>query len=427
MSNLTGVWKRLEMPELLAFYNMGKSGGYEELAKSIGTMSSDMVPEFRNPVYGPYVWRQLNMEQNIFAVLPKLTWPRSGWRAQTAFSTDKEHIAIGESDNIPDAVFPALKAVYANPKLGALTFEVSEILASMSKTGDDVTDLEYLKLSLGQEFTKMINRGLGRKVIGRDDASILTHDDVIYTRTVNGTTYDISERVEFEALDRIVSSYDEVNAFTTADDTKNVAANIYNIQRANADGTPGPDTWANAVVKYDVDGQELTDDLIRQSLMEGRKKGGLPNVMVTGYSTYAKLVGLYTTLVRYMGDVGSKQTIAGFTNVKFGLSGVERAPGIDAGIEVASVYGIPIVPAVDAPSDGNGFLERIYILDTTDYEKSGEARLGLSVLRPTEYFETNKQDFALLEKFAIRGLYRMIGETTAKFLPGQIKIRDIVV
>ena len=119
MSNLTGVWKRLEMPELLAFYNMGKSGGYEELSKSVGTMASDMVPEFRNPVYGPYVWRQLNMEQNIFAALPKLTWPRSGWRAQIAFSTDSEKIAIGETDNIPDAVFPALKSVYANPKLGA--------------------------------------------------------------------------------------------------------------------------------------------------------------------------------------------------------------------------------------------------------------------------------------------------------------------
>jgi len=427
MSNLIGVWKRLEMPEILAFYKTGNVGdiGYEELAKSMGVMTSDMIPEMRNPVYGPYVWRQLNMEQNIFAILPKLTWPRSGWRVQTAFSTDSKRIAIGESDNIPEAVFPALKAVYANPKLAALTFEVSEVLASMSQTGDDVTDLEYIKLSLGQEFTKMVNRGLGRRVIGRKDDEILTHDEVIYTRQVNGQTYNVLERVELEALDRIVSSFDEVDAFST-DKKKNVAVNIYNIKRANEDGSEGPDKWANATVKFSEDGQELTDELIREALMDGRKKGAFPSVMITGYSTYAKLIGLYTTLIRYMGDIGEKPVVAGFTNVKIGIGGVERAPGVDAGIEVASVYGIPIVTAVDTPSDGDGFLERVYILDTTDYEKTGVSRFGISVLRPVEYFETNRQDFALLEKFAIRGLYRMIGETTARFLPGNVKLRDLL-
>jgi hypothetical protein len=195
--------------------------------------------------------------------------------------------------------------------------------------------------------------------------------------------------------------------------------NVYNLERVKADGTRGADAWSDAVVKYSPDGLELSDELIRQTIADAEKRGAFPNVIITGYDTYAKILGLYINFARY--DVLNKDV-----KVQFGMNGVETAEGIDAGIKIASIYGIPMIKAVDVPreTDTDKYLQRMFILDTSDPENFGDARLGVSVLRPIEYFET--RDFALLEKFAYRGMYRMAAEVTAKFLPGQAKIRDIL-
>jgi len=417
------TWKRIDWPEIEAFYKgLGNHPfiGYEEIAKSTGMVTSDMIPDYRNPVYGSMIWRQLNIEANVFGALPKLNWPMSGWRAQTAFATDVEHTAIGESDPIPAAVFPALKAVRAQPKLSSIVFEVSEIMQALFETSRDdiVAGMETLKQNLGVEFNKMINRQMVKRVVGQDDSEMVGPEDAIYTRTINGQEVTIKQKVMIESLDRLVASYEEVDTFTS-DKTKNTVINVYNLERVKADGTRGADAWSDAVVKYSPDGLELSDELIRQTIADAEKRGAFPNVIITGYDTYAKILGLYINFARY--DVLNKDV-----KVQFGMNGVETAEGIDAGIKIASIYGIPMIKAVDVPreTDTDKYLQRMFILDTSDPENFGDARLGVSVLRPIEYFET--RDFALLEKFAYRGMYRMAAEVTAKFLPGQAKIRDIL-
>jgi hypothetical protein len=417
------IWNRVDWPEIEAFYK--ESGnhpfiGYEEIAKSSGMVTSDMIPDYRNPVYGAMIWRQLNLEANVFGAIPKLNWPMSGWRAQTAFSTDADHTVIGESNPIPDSVFPTLKAVRTNPKLSAIVFEISEVMQALyeSSSDDIVAGMEVLKQNLGQEFNKMVNRQMVKRTIGREDTEMVSPDDAIYTKTYQGTDITVNQKVMIESLDRLVSSYNEVDAYTT-DKTKNSVINIYNLERVKADGSQGTDSWSDAVVKYDVDGVELSDELFRQTIAEAEKRGAFSNVMITGYDTYAKILGLYINFARY--DVLEKNV-----NVKFGMNGVETAEGIQAGIKISSVYGIPMIKAVDIPgeTDTSKYLQRMFLLDTSDPENFGDARLGVSVLRPTEYFET--RDFALLEKFALRGMYRIAGEVTSKFLPGQAKIRDIL-
>ncbi|MCS7137361.1 MAG: hypothetical protein NZ941_03215, partial [Candidatus Caldarchaeum sp.] len=100
------------------------------------------------------------------------------------------------------------------------------------------------------------------------------------------------------------------------------------------------------------------------------------------------------------------------------------ATGINAGVQVATLRGIPIIQSEDvAVGTGSGELPYIYALDTSDDEGYGLPRLGISVLRPVEYFEA--RDPVLLNKFVVRGVFRFVGQTVGRFLYGQGKLRDI--
>jgi len=151
-------------------------------------------------------------------------------------------------------------------------------------------------------------------------------------------------------------------------------------------------------------------------LSETRKRGANTNVFVTGYDTFAVLSTLFMNFVRYLP--------MGETQVSFGVNGVQTAEGINAGIRVASINGIPVIQTQDIPvGSGSGEVGYIYALDTTDTEGYGLPRLAFSLLRPLEYFET--REFLLLNKFVVKGAFRIVGETVARYLPGQGKIRDI--
>lgn len=388
-------WFRLTMADIESFYK--GVGGHPfmtvedlfEFAKADGTITSSTTG-YRNPIYGALLWRQLNTEANVFGAIPKTSWPRSGWRVKTDWAiSSASNLGIAETDNIPSPVYPPVTTVKATPKVLAADFEISEVMEAIAEVSqDDIWGaVDQLRADLGAEFVKMINRQILSKAIGSDDASSTA-----------------SPGNNLTELDRIVSSIDEATAYAVTASK----VNIYDIDRSSA-------SWANAVVKYSTTGQDLTDDLIRQTLAEARQKGANTNVIITGYDTYAKIQGLYMNFVRYVPLAETK--------VQFGINGIETATGMDLGINVAALYGIPLIQAVDTPNDGTGKLSRIYMLDTTDPEGYGIPRLSISVLRPVEYFET--RDYALLQKFAVRGVYRFAGEVTARFLPGQAKIRDL--
>lgn len=387
-------WYRLTMADIEAFYKgLGQHPFFSiedlyEFAKATGTITSSLTG-YRNPVYGALLWRQLNTEANIFGALPKTNWPRSGWRVKTDWATSSStDIAIAETGTLPSAVYPPIATVKASPKVQVINFEISEVMEALAEVSqDDIWGaVDQVRADMGVEFIKRINQQLIARAIGTDDVTSTTPGD------------------ELTSLDRIVSNTDEASAFTVTASK----INVYDIDKSAA-------TWANPIVKYSTTGQDLTDDLIRQTLAEARKRGANTNLIITGYDTYAKIQGLYMNFIRYVPLAE--------TRVKFGVNGIETATGMDVGINVSALYGIPVIQAVDTPSEGSGFVSRIYMLDTTDTEGYGVPRLGISVLRPVEYFET--RDYALLQKFAVRGVYRFAGEVTARYMYGQAKIRDL--
>ncbi len=357
-------------------------GDIYEIQKTAGEVSTAVGQSVYNQAYGAFVWAQLNQEANAFGMMPKTTWPRSGWRVKTgSAASDASDLAITETASLPNAVYPEIATVRATPKIEVETFEVSDVLEALAGVGvDDIWgSVAQVRAEVGVEFAKMLNRQILEKNTSAGGAGS-----------------------QLESLDRIVGSYDEKMNCSDVN-----TANIYNIDRDTAA------SWADSVVLHNNGtARELTDSLVRQLLVETRKKGANTNVLLTGYDTYAKIQEIYTTFVRY-NDLGTM-------NVQFGINGIETAAGAQLGFQVATLYGLPVIQAVDTPADT---IQRLYALDLTDTEGYGLPRLGISVLRPAEYFET--REFLLLNKFVIKGAYRFVGEVTARGLAYQGKLRDL--
>jgi hypothetical protein len=327
----------------------------------------------------------MNQEANVFGAMPKTTWVRSGWRVKTAFATTgPADIALsGETSTLPSAVHPDIMTVYATPKIQAITFDVTDVVEALaSQSADDIWGAAHqVRAEIGTEFVKRINQQLLHKVAEAP-----------------------ANWKGLETLDRIVAKAGE-QGFTAGWE------DVYGIDRS-ASGNE----WANAYVNDSSTLRSLTDALVRDLLTQTRARGANTNWMLTGYDTYAALLGLYTTFVRYMP--------LSETKAQFGINGINTAAGLDVGLNIAALYGIPLIQSVDAPKgSGSGEISYLYALDTTDTEGYGFPRMSISVLRPVEYFES--RDYILLNKFVVRGVYRMIGETVGRFLYGQGKLRDV--
>ena len=365
-----------------------------ELTKGSVTTGSGIA--HYNTVYGVDVFTQLNTEANVFGILPKTTWSKSGWRiikdwAYSGSLSGLDTYVISETGNLPDPYVPDVVAVKTKPKIVANTFEVSDVIQALAEHGDDDIwgTIEQLRTFGGVEHKKAVNKILIRKVVGRDDATSETNDATYQNKMLS--------------LDAVIASYDEVTAFALTDPT---IIDVYGLSRSD-----NTDSWANSVVDYSTTLRSLTDDMIRNMLANLRTKGANTTVMLTGYDTYADIQGLYIEFMRYL---------MGENYVQFGINGIQTANGVDAGVKVASLYGIPLITAVDTPVDGKS---RIYFLDTSDSQGIGSPTLSISVARPTEYFET--RDPFILDKFAIRGVYRTMGEVVCRGLAFQGKIRDL--
>ncbi len=200
-----------------------------------------------------------------------------------------------------------------------------------------------------------------------------------------------------ESIDRICSSYTEVaNCGINAEDS-----DIYGIDRDAAA------SWADAYVSHNsnVD-RTFTVDLLDTAITELRTAGANPKVIITGYDTIERIQQALQAQQRFMGRELVVPT----------YGGIKGIPGAEAGFNVATYQGIPIIPSKDIKKDT---LSRIYILDT-DY-------IAFKVAYPTMYFESgmSKKDPFGINYLGDEGLFRTMGELIATRFNVQGKIRDL--
>jgi len=199
-----------------------------------------------------------------------------------------------------------------------------------------------------------------------------------------------------ESIDRVCSSLAE-DAVVGAGDS-----DIYSIDRSDT-----ANSWADAYVNHnsDVD-RTFTIDMLDTALTELRVKGANPKIIVTGYDTIERIQQALQAQQRFMGRELVVPT----------YGGVKGIPGAEAGFNVATYQGIPIIPSKDVVQDT---ISRIYILDT-DY-------LAFKVALPTMYFESgmSKKDPFGINYLGDEGLFRTMGELICTRFNTQGKIRDL--
>lgn len=199
-----------------------------------------------------------------------------------------------------------------------------------------------------------------------------------------------------ESIDRVCSSAAEENDCGYDDGD----SDIYGIVRDD-------ESWADAYVaeNNNVD-RTFTIDLLDTALTSLRQAGSNPKVIVTGYDTIERIQQALQAQQRFMGRELVVPT----------YGGVKGIPGAEAGFNVATYQGIPIIPSKDVVQDT---LSRIYILDT-DY-------IAFKVALPTMYFESgmSKKDPFGINYLGDEGLFRTMGELICTRFNVQGKIRDL--
>ncbi len=337
-----------------------------------------------NAVYGAQAFSQLNNEANVFALLPKMPWEKSGWRVITADAGSDADGGLAENGNLPDTTKPTFAEVSTKPKQVVHTFDVSFIHEGLVAKGDDALgDMEFLRGYFAIKHAKAINQQL----------------------LVDGDTL---AGVNFESIDRVTASaaYATAVGWTAADE------DIYSIDRSAS-------SWADAVVEHNSGTDRyIEDSLIRNTLATLEDNGARTNIMLTGNDTKWRIFGLYENQVRYPGVLQKN------VGVQIGINGVNTENGQNVGLRVASVYDVPLFTSKAVAKDT---ISRIYLLDTTANEETGIPRLFISMLYPTLYFESGMSaegPFAI-GRTGTEGAYYTAGELICTMFKAQGSIRDL--
>ncbi len=333
---------------------------------------------WRNTLFGGKAWAQLSYEANVFSILPKKPWNKSGFRVESAYpvaitSWPTGGVAENSAISAVDSLMPTWIELEDAPKTILHMFDTSELAAFLATVDDSVDAIAELRRVIGQYHVSQLNEML------MTNASTVAGDNL-------------------ESIDRMVSSYSEV---TNCADIDAGDVDVYGLDRDAAA------TWADAIVNEGGDTDRvLTLKMIDSTLKDVMAAGGKPKVILTGYDTLFEWQSLLEAQRRFM------QT----TTVKPTFNGVQAAlPGVEAGFAVATYHGIPIIPTFRCQTGGSG-ISHIYFLDT-DY-------LFLKVAKPTQYVESH--DMLALDRLGMRGAYRTMAELTCTRFNVQAKIRDLV-
>lgn len=334
---------------------------------------------FWEPLWGKKVWSWLNMEVNIFAIIPKEPWIKSGWRVLTT----KAHSTGGGIDTdasgggaVPGAQSLTFEQIHTQPKTMAHTFDIGEDVAFLSSVDDAVELLPYYREEIGKEHVFCINYQSGL------DGNTQAGDNI-------------------ESIDRIIAS-------TSEDVGSGYDANDYDLYytRGTALDRDSTSTYDAYVSHNSTTDRDLTLVLIDTVLQNVWDNGGLPKVILTKNNTLMRWQQLLEAERRFVDTARVVPTFGGVRG---------PAPGVEGGFMVATYFGIPIIPSQHTATDTIG---RIYFIDT-DYLKFG-------VAQPTTYAETGKgADFLHRSKLTFKGMYKTIGEYKAYRFNCHGKLREL--
>lgn len=370
--------------------------GGQEYGKMVSTYFRD-VAKADTPVltttggvasvhYGAGIWVQLNMERNVFGIIPKKPFgPQRGWRVITDFPTNMIN-APAENGLIPDTDAESFEQVFTLFRTVTTNFNSSETEIRLAQMDNQAVLWNDRVTFNGEVHKKGINSVLMTGV-----------------GTLAG---------QFpESIDRICSGFQEAGCATDVAGTAIAGTdlNIYNLTRNAAL------SWADATVLHNADvPRAFTLDLMYDLERDVAERSGVwdsnDQVWLTGPDTYQRISRL---LMGQQLFLESQFKIDGF-------NGIKAIPGREAGFRVMMFNQKPIITSVDVRNKAT-HLSPIYLLNMR--------YLFLGMVLPTVYQEVGvlQNNELLSQRYAEEGQYKTIFETICTGFFAQGKLRDLAV
>ncbi|MFB6284588.1 MAG: phage major capsid protein [Halobacteria archaeon] len=373
-------------------YIAQKRGG-SRLSKDNSVLSTTTGVE--NVVFGTEVYSLLNSESNVYSLLEKRPWRRSGERLVTGRGHSLGSGGTGENASLPATDHPTWDTFDTEPRTVAHTFDVSQVEQLLADTEDDHfadDPMDWLRTWFGTGTEHQTGQGEHPKHINvqlcQDASNVGTND--------------------FRSIDQVIASNNEQsNADTPGNSGYSTGSHdVYGFDRdststfdANVDHNSGTD-------------RNLTLDLLDSMITSVRQSSGKDPVRDNNYF-WLTGHGAFEIIEQ---EVAAKERLEP-VRTTVGMNGVQTQPGDDVGITVQAYKDIPIFRTDDVPTDGT---DRIYLIDSST--------LFIKQLLPTQYYETgisvNDDPFAL-DRLGNEGMYLTIGELTLTNPKAHGKIRDL--
>lgn len=337
----------------------------------------------RNILYGQRLWRQILVGYNALGAIPWKPWETSGYRAITAAGATTNP-GNAEGGALSATIKPTFLEQDINPTESHVTFEQASLQTALESKGDNVPWSEIVDY-MSAEFRNRLNRAL------------MADADTVPSYGIRA------------GLDRVIASHAEID-YGKVDDSAVLDAHDLDVYAAGSPDRDADASWADAYVSGQAFGsgqRTLTLSHIDSMFTNCRPywdDASMNNkAIITGYDTLERVQQLLQAQQRY--DAGS-------TRVQFTVNGVQTVSGSEAGFDIASYKGVPIIPDSNTLQDD---LSRIYLCDFD--------HLHMGVLTPVQYMESN--DWFGLDKFVTMGLYHMQGEVICTKYKAQGKVRDL--
>ena len=379
--------------------------------------------------YGRKVFDALNNRSVFYNAIKKVDWgPTTGWRIRSDRGTGNSR-PVTETGALPTIDVSAYQGITSNPRIVGSTFGVSMIGQAVSpleggignqyaveqeaKSRDHIKEInQELLLSSSTIATGAATCAQGEMFRVGDTIANSTSDTAETITAISGDTITgqtsadgeivyVKSRAGLTSLDDIV----EEDGRTIAGVSVTNGADVYNVTTRTAAA------YAAAAAVLDNNGTErdLTLDLLDNAIRSSRARGGEPKLIVLDYTQWDKLNALLLANQRYVD----------YQDYTVGVGDETTYPGTQAGFQLVTYKGIPVLPDADVRAgvnaDDTDQGGRVYVLDT-DF-------LEIAIMYPTQYLEN--RDYFAANAMVIRGLFFTMAEMRALRFDVHSKIADL--
>jgi len=421
-SSLTLGFRTLD--DLMKYY-YGSIG--DEFNKASGGFTTDTQGVY-NPIYGAIAWANFNLEANVWSSIPKAPWNMSGWRIFTSKGdsipdkgTNNNTTEGGtvEGGLIADSVRPIVEEVFTKPKTIQYPFEVSEVMENLVRYSRD-----DLFGSLNQQ-----------RVLAADQTKELYNRMLTFLPVDEATdTIDLTSRLNFESLERIISSTreftgnppDQTNAYNPWRGTANIDRSNSANTRYDATVVSPAGPLATDLAKSDV----ITDPFVTRTLAQMRDASGKePTYFIGGNDSYSELQQVYNNGYRIVSEAEVRGEFSS------GVNGVQSFNGTNVGLHISMIYDLPLIQSKDMPISklntgvNIGDTSNIYILNTrSDRASPMFPMLSMRVAKPILYYEASSRQTGypfINGAFKDRALYETLEDTVCLNFKAQGKMMSL--